>query len=287
MQPLFEHRLELAGYETRALELEGAGPPVVLFHGFADSADTWRVVLDRLGRSERAALALDLPGFGHASRLDTREPILPQLDRFAAAAVEHVSAASGGAIVSGNSLGGCVAMRAAQREDLDVAGIVPVAPAGLDMPRWFFIVERDPVVRTLLASPVPLPGPVVRAAVAEAYRRLAFAHPREADGDIVRSFTSHFRDRATVRRIVETARRVLTELRDPFELERIRCPVLLVWGQKDLLVYPSGAERVLAETGGPARLELIEDCGHCPQVEEPDLFSSLLLDFPHSLARAA
>jgi hypothetical protein len=25
VQPLFEHRLELAGYETRALELEGPG----------------------------------------------------------------------------------------------------------------------------------------------------------------------------------------------------------------------------------------------------------------------
>jgi hypothetical protein len=36
---------------------------------------------------------------------------------------------------------------------------VPVAPAGLDMARWFVLVERDPVVRWLLASPVPLPGP--------------------------------------------------------------------------------------------------------------------------------
>jgi pimeloyl-ACP methyl ester carboxylesterase len=41
MQPLFEHRQELAGYDTRARELEGAGPPLLLFHGYADSADTW------------------------------------------------------------------------------------------------------------------------------------------------------------------------------------------------------------------------------------------------------
>jgi hypothetical protein len=37
-EPLVEHRLELAGFETRALELEGGGPPLVLLHGFADSA---------------------------------------------------------------------------------------------------------------------------------------------------------------------------------------------------------------------------------------------------------
>ena len=52
-QPLVEHRLELAGFDTRALELEGDGPPLVLLHGFADSADTWRLVLDRLAPDGR------------------------------------------------------------------------------------------------------------------------------------------------------------------------------------------------------------------------------------------
>ncbi|MBA3326947.1 MAG: alpha/beta hydrolase, partial [Solirubrobacterales bacterium] len=59
MQPLFEHRLEIAGFRTHALELEGDGPPLLLLHGFADSADTWRLALDRLGRRDRRALALD------------------------------------------------------------------------------------------------------------------------------------------------------------------------------------------------------------------------------------
>jgi hypothetical protein len=30
LQPLFEHRLQVDGYETRALELEGDGPGLVL-----------------------------------------------------------------------------------------------------------------------------------------------------------------------------------------------------------------------------------------------------------------
>jgi len=76
MQPLFEHRLELAGFETRALELEGSGPPLVLLHGFADSADTWRTLLDRLGRADRRAVAVDLPGFGTADRLHADQPVL-------------------------------------------------------------------------------------------------------------------------------------------------------------------------------------------------------------------
>ena len=102
-------------------------------------------------------MALDLPGFGTADPLAADEPILPQLERFAAAAVEWI-APEGGAIVCGNSLGGCVSLLLAERPELGLAGIVPVAPAGLDMARWFAVIEREPVLRALLASPVPMPA---------------------------------------------------------------------------------------------------------------------------------
>lgn len=282
MQPLFEHRLTLAGYETRALELEGDGPPLLLLHGWADSADTWRLVLDRLARQERRALALDLPGFGTADPLTT-EPVLPQLDRFVDAALGQLGG-SGEPIVAGNSLGGCAALRAAERHQL--AGIVPVAPAGLDMARWFVLVERDPVVRTLLASPLPLPPAAVKRGVAEAYRRLAFRHPDAIDPRVVSAFAEHLGTKAAARRVLGTGRRLLSELREPFQLDRIDCPVLLVWGERDLLVFQTGAERVL-ETSSAARLELIEDCGHCPQLERPERVTELLLDFPGPLAQAA
>jgi pimeloyl-ACP methyl ester carboxylesterase len=284
VQPLFEHRLTLAGYESRVLELEGRGPPLVLLHGWADSADTWRLVLDRLARAERRAIALDLPGFGEASPLRDGL-VLPQLDEFLRAALELV-APDGGAIVTGNSLGGCIALRAAEQEDLDLAGVVPVAPAGLDMARWFVLVERDPVVRAVLASPLPLPGFVMRRAVGEVYRRLAFCRPGSVDPAVVSTFSSHLDGKAAAGRALATGRRLLPELREPFELERISCPVLLVWGRQDLMVFQTGAERVLA-AAPDARLEVIENCGHCPQLEAPERFTSLLLDFPRSAARAA
>jgi pimeloyl-ACP methyl ester carboxylesterase len=41
VEPIVERELDLEGVRTRALEIEGAGPPVVLLHGYADSADTW------------------------------------------------------------------------------------------------------------------------------------------------------------------------------------------------------------------------------------------------------
>src|SRR5215213_4474051 len=125
MQPLIEHRLDLAGYTTRALELEGDTPAIVLLHGYADSADSWRRVLDLLARADRAALAVDLPGFGVADALQ-EGPVLPQLDAVAAAAVAYAHEQTGAELIlGGNSLGGALALRAAERDDLPLAGIAP------------------------------------------------------------------------------------------------------------------------------------------------------------------
>jgi pimeloyl-ACP methyl ester carboxylesterase len=279
MQPLIEHRLQLAGFSTRALELEGEGPPVVLLHGYADSADTWRNVLDRLARRDRRALAVDLPGFGAADPLRREGSMLEQLDAFARAAVVHAAAEGGDVVLAGNSLGGCVALRVAEDETAPLAGVVPIAPAGLDMPGWFRIIERDPFVRLILSAPVPLPEPLLRGAVGAAYRQLAFADPRGAAREAVRAFTDHHRTKDRVVRILENGRRLLPELSPPpFRLERIGCPVLLIWGDRDRMVTHKGA-RLITEALPATDHRLLEGVGHCPQVEAPDRVAALLLDF--------
>jgi pimeloyl-ACP methyl ester carboxylesterase len=279
MQPLFEHRLELAGFETRALELEGDGPPVVLLHGYADSADTWRLVLDRLARRGRSALAVDLPGFGTAAPLREHGSMLEQLDEFVRATVDVAAEQAGGpVVVSGNSLGGCLSLRAAEDPSAPIAGVVPIAPAGFEHPRWFSVIEREPLVRLILSSPVPLPGPLLRATVGEVYRQLAFARPRAAAGEVVRAFTSHHASKAHVVRILDNGRRLLPELNKPFRLERVECPVLLVWGDRDRMVTHRGA-RLVTEALPETTYELLEGIGHCPQLEAPERVADLLLEF--------
>jgi pimeloyl-ACP methyl ester carboxylesterase len=286
IQPLFEHRLELAGYETRALELEGDGVPVLMLHGYADSADTWRQMLAMLARTGRRAVAVDLPGFGAADRLGPT-PVLPQLDAFAVAVARY----AGGrprrpVIVIGNSLGGCVSLRLAERHSELLAGVIGVAPAGLEMSRLLYLVQRDPVLHSLLALPTPVPSVVLRAAVARLYRGLAFAHPGAVDPNVVSAFTYHHRERARVAHYLDTAHRLVPELREPFELSRITVPVLLVWGDRDRLVFHRGADRVLSEVAD-ARLELLEGIGHCPQVEAPERVTELLLEFSDQVSLAA
>ncbi len=285
MSAIRERRLELAGYRSRALEVEGNGSaaPIVLLHGYSDSADCWRRLLALCARRGRRAIAYDLPGFGTASELLDGEPVLEQLDRFAAAAIDDVAARyERDALVVGNSMGGCAALRAAERNGAPVAGVVPIAPAGLSLARWVRIIEGERLLRLLLASPMPLPEVVVRETVGRLYRSLAFARPRDVDPASVASFTRHLRSREAVSRTLAVAHRLLPELASPFRLERISVPVLLVWGDRDRLVFAAGADRVLREVER-SRIVVIENCGHCPQVEATERLADLLDGFEREL----
>jgi pimeloyl-ACP methyl ester carboxylesterase len=293
MEPLFEHRMEFAGYETRVLELEGRGEPILLLHGWSDSADTWRCMLAKLGREGRRAVAVDMPGFGTADPLEDG-PMLPQLDAFAAAALAYAGAGAKRGrrrravrgIVVGNSLGGCVALRLAEREPEHVERVVALAPAGLDMARWLALIEHDQLLRLLVHAPVPFPARIVQGAVARVYRSLAFADPSAVEPGIARAFAKHHPDRAALVRMLASGRRMLPELHDPFDLDALRCRVQLVWGDCDRLVFHRGAQRLLAAVPGSS-LELIERCGHSPHIEHPDRVVELLLADDARLAQAA
>ncbi len=270
--------MTFAGYRTRVLELEGEGTPLVLFHGYADSADTWRQSLDLLARAGRRTIALDLPGFADADPLRP-DPILPQLDAFATEAVAYAAGRPRDAVIAvGNSLGGCVALRLAERHGARLAGVVAVAPAGLQMSRLLSVVERDPLLRSLLAVPTPVPAALLRAAVGRLYRTIAFSSPGAVDDALVAAFTHHHRRRAAVAGYLDTAHRLIPELRAPFQLHRIECPVLVVWGDRDRLLFHRGAQEIIGSVPG-ARLELLPGVGHCPQVEAPDRLTRLVLEF--------
>jgi pimeloyl-ACP methyl ester carboxylesterase len=280
VEPLIEHSMDVAGHRTRVLELEGRGPGIVLLHGWGDSADTWRPLLAELAARGRRAIAVDLPGFGKATRLRPGA-ILPQLDDFAGALVLEWGGGEP-VVVAGNSLGGCVALRLAENPELPLTGVVPVAPAGLEMPGWFDLVERDPIIRRLLDIPIPVPGALVRSLVAGAYRELAFSHPKAAQRQVVDAFTAHHGSRQRAAALLASGRQLLPELATaPFDLAAIACPVMLVWGTRDRMVPHTGA-RVVLDALPETRVELIEGCGHCPQLEATGQLLELLLAFPNS-----
>src|SRR3954449_3429128 len=278
MQSVVEHRIEVAGHATRALEVDGGGPGIVLLHGWSDSADTWRPLLAQLAERGRRAIAVDLPGFGVATRLHDGA-VLPQLDAFATDLVE-TWAGKEPVVVAGTSLGGCVALRLAEHPgNLRLVGVVPVAPDGLELPAWFDPVEEDPLVRRLLSLPIAVPGELVRRGQAGAHRKLAFSHPSETQKAVVDAFSRDSETRADVAALLESGRKLAPELANaPFDLVGIRCPVLLVWGAHDRQL-PHTDARMALDALPTTQVELIDGCGRHPQLEVTSRLAELLLPF--------
>jgi len=274
MEALFEHRIDVAGHSTRAFESAGEGPGIVLLHGWGDAADVWLAVLAELSARERRAIAVDLPGFGRATALKPGA-VLPQLDAFAAELVRGWSEGEP-VVVAGSSLGGCLALRLAEQQTVELAGVVPMAPDGLEAPAWFDAIEEDPIVRKLLSLPLPVPNALVRDAQRGAYDRLALQDASESQRAVVDALAKD----AETRALMASGRGLLPELSAaPFDLVGIRCPVLLVWGDHDRMLPHSGARIVLGSLP-TTQVELIEGCGPRPQLEAPDRLLELLLPFP-------
>jgi pimeloyl-ACP methyl ester carboxylesterase len=275
MDALFEHRIDVAGHSTRALESPGDGPGIVLLHGWGDSADVWRALLEELSLRERRAIAVDLPGFGRATALKPGA-VLPQLDAFAAELVRGWSDGEP-VVVAGSSLGGCLALRLAEQETVELAGVVPMAPDGLEAPAWFDAIEEDPIVRKLLSMPLPVPNALVRNAERGAFDRLALRDANASQRAVVDALAKDGETRA----LMASGRGLLPELSAaPFDLVGIRCPVLLVWGDHDRMLPHSGA-RIVLDSLPTTQVELIEGCGPRPQLEAPARLLELLLPFPY------
>jgi len=265
-----DETLTIDGIATRCLSTPGKGPTLVLLHGFGDSADTWRPILRALAATGRAAVAPDLPGFGAAPPLQ-RAPLLPQWDDFVAGLIRRVAGESGGsAVVIGNSLGGLLTLRMAQRTDLPVSAAIPIAPGGLDRPPWLRLLSDDVVVRRLLALPLPWPRRLIGKLLSQLYLQAGFHRPASVDPRVSAAFADHLRERHTMRRLVAVGRALARE-GGTLELgmEGIACPMLIIWGREDRLLSPAGAQ-ILADIVPHSSVVLLDHCGHCPQVECPE-----------------
>jgi len=268
-----ERRARYAGYATRELFVDGRGPCAVFVHGYADSADTWRGVLAELAARGQAALAVDLPGFGHADR---RRPgaQLPQLDAFLAELI--AARKETGVIAVGNSLGGAVVLRAAQRPDLPIRAVMPINSAGLG----FAVPVRLAMYRNgwLAQAPfrVPLPRRLLAAGMRQALPRLLYGDRRSADPVVVRRFGAPITDSRSAAALLRAGAVFSAEMRNCVEPDRLRCPVVIVHGGRDRLVPLAGSRRLHAVVAH-SQLRVFPSFGHCPQLDDPVAVAELVL----------
>ena len=276
-----EHRIDVDGLPTRYLAAgEDGGPPLILLHGVGDNALDWRWAMPALARSRRV-YAPDLPGAGGSAKPESADADYSPgfFERFVAAFLD--AQGIGHAAVVGNSLGGLVGLRLALSEPERVTALGLVAAAGLGR-------RVSPALRSL-----SLPG-YGRLATAWGKTRpgaaqralgragLVFASPRRAPREWLKEQYRLARvpgflqaQLATVRAQVgiRGQREVLVD-----RLPGLRMPTLVVWGARDRVLPASQARGAAARLRG-GRLELLPDCGHLPQVEQPERFASALARF--------
>ena len=64
----------------------------------------------------------------------------------------------------------------------------------------------------------------------------------------------------------------------PHLLASVKTPALVVWGDKDRIVPLAAAKRYLAALPN-AKLEIVKDCGHCVDLEQPERLARLVTPF--------
>jgi pimeloyl-ACP methyl ester carboxylesterase len=236
----------------------GAGPPLVLVHGFLDTWRVWELVLPALER-RRDVLAPTLAG--HAGG-----PPLPDVSADAVIdAVERAMDDAGftTAHVAGNSLGGYVALALAARGR--ARSVVAFAPAG----GWTEVLDRQTSMpeqaRALLAAPVD------RRRATE----LLTVNYEHIPAELLTHQLVGVASCTAADAMIANARREGW----PLDAERIGCPVRIVWGLEDrLLPYPAAAERFRRELPQADWVEL-DGVGHYPQWDVPLETAQLILGF--------
>jgi pimeloyl-ACP methyl ester carboxylesterase len=64
----------------------------------------------------------------------------------------------------------------------------------------------------------------------------------------------------------------------PHLLTSVKAPTRMIWGDKDKIVPVATAKRFQAALPN-ATLEVIEDCGHCVELERPEELARLVMPF--------
>lgn len=271
----------------------GSGPPLLLLHGFPETAACWHRVAPALAKSF-FVVCPDLRGYGRSRFTGTGTPDHAAFSKRAMAADQVAAMAALGHerfAVAGHDRGGRVAYRLAldhpQRVTrLAILDIVPTleifermnAGSALSAYHWLFLAQPFDLPERLIGAAPDFylewtlrgwlaPGGGFDAAALEDYRR-AFREP-----SVIHAACEDYRAGATIDCELDRI--------DRDAGHRIGCPVLALWGGRRSVGASAGAADPLATWRRWA--DRVEGealpCGHFLPEEMPDAVSAAFLRF--------
>jgi pimeloyl-ACP methyl ester carboxylesterase len=267
-------------------------PPLVLIHGFAAGCGHWRRNAAALAAAGWSVYGIDLVGFGASSqpgslKLDNRL-WARQVQGFLQGVVQQP------AVLVGHSLGGLVALTcsvffpklvlAVIAAPLPDPTLLMVRPeeANLNWPRarWKRIAKRWLVEILCRILPLEIVVPLLaHSPLLDLAIQTAYLGPVIGDRGLHHVIANPARRPGAVRALramsIGMALRP-TKATAPSLLRRLRRPMLLIWGDQDVLV-PLQVGWQCQRFRNDLAVSVIPQAGHCPHDEKPDLFNGVVI----------
>jgi pimeloyl-ACP methyl ester carboxylesterase len=247
--------LQAGRWKTPVLSA-GEGDPVVFLHG--PGGLFWDPFLDGLAERHHVIAPQHL-GSGASQGVEQLEDLLDLVlyycELFDVLGVPAVS-------LVGHSFGGMVAAEIAAINPERVRKLVLMAPMGL----WR---DDHPIPDISTITPTQMPGLLL--ADPDGPLASLLAMPDASDPEAL--FQAAMGMASVLQFIWPLPDKGLSR-----RLYRVKAETLVVWGRQDRLVDPIYGEAFAAAIGN-ARLELIDDAGHLPQIEQGGQVLSLVTDF--------
>ena len=234
----------------------GSGPAVLVLHGGGGPLTVARFV-EAMAANARVIAPVH-PGFGGTPRPDDFDSIEKLADAYAAL-LERLALTD--VLVVGFSIGGWIANALALRAGARLRGVVLVNGAGI-------VVDGEACADVFSLTPQQLSA-------------LSYHDPARHGIDPAGLTDAQKAGMAANMRTLAVYGRA-RDMGDPqlrARLAHVRVPVLVVWGESDRVVTPAYG-RAVAESFPDARLEVIAQCGHMPQIEQPQRLLALVATMP-------
>jgi pimeloyl-ACP methyl ester carboxylesterase len=268
--------IQLNGLDIHIKKMGNGEPVLILLHGFASSLYTWNPVMQSLAQ-QCTVIAFDRPGFGLSERPLAWRGKNPygmdaQVD-LVIALLDHFGVKQ--AILMGNSAGGTVAMQVALDHPERVSSLILVDPAvyhGGGVPAWLLTILGTPQMRHL--------GPLFARQILSRGRNVikyVYHDPARMSPDMEEYYLKPFKVENWDKSLWEfTLASHPVGLAD--RLSELNQPCLVITGDDDRIVPTRESIRLASELPD-GRLIVIENAGHVPHEEQPQLFMNAVADY--------